>query len=196
MVEDMTHDDIADWCALRLRSMGYAFSCSNMTSATHGEQPDVLGIDSGGTSILCEVKVSRSDFLADKKKIWRVNHECGIGDYRVYVTPKGLLKPEEIPYGWMLWEVHGKTKPILKVIKGKIKKIIKHRSYSSTSYEYENCTVNEHRHFLKNWESKSYQAELSWMWKIMQRAIDDGFEPNNYANKYQPKTKPSTTQTR
>lgn len=191
LVADMTHDEIADWGAKRIRTMGYQFSCSNMTSATHGEQPDVLGIAAYGESILIEVKVSRSDFLADKKKPWRKNPQQGIGDYRVFLTPKGLLKPDEIPYGWSLWEVHGKTKPILKIIKGKVK-VLKKDPYSKGDYkvgvwEFVNCDVDEYNHFKKKYGEKDYQSELSWMWKIMQRAMDDGFEPNNYANKFQQK---------
>jgi hypothetical protein len=187
LVKDMTHDDIADFGAKRIRTMGYQFSCSNMTSATHGEQPDVLGISAYGESILLEAKVSKSDFLADKKKPWRKNPEMGIGDYRVYLTPKGLLKPEEIPYGWMLWEVHGKNKPMLKVIKGKTK-VLKdnpHFGGKQAFWEYVNCDFEEYSHFAEKVNKKNCRKEMSWMWKIMQRAIDDGFEPNNYANKYQ-----------
>ena len=187
LVQGMTHDDIADWCAKRLRTMGYQFSCSNMTSAIHGEQPDVLGIDSFGESILVEVKISRADFFADKKKPWRKNPEMGMGDFRVYLTPKGLLKPDEIPYGWMLWEVHGKTKPVLKVIKGKAKSLVINPNFGGKTavWDYVNCDVKEYLHFQESYKTKSYRSELSWMIKIMNRAIESGFEPNNFANKYQ-----------
>lgn len=189
-VEKMTHDDIADWCADRLRRMGYDFSCSNMTSATHGEQPDVLGIKTYGESILVEVKVSRSDFLADKKKPWRNGEVKGIGDHRVYLTPKGLLNPSEIPYGWMLWEVHGKTKPTLKIIKGKFKKLVTcpHFGGKTSEWNFVNCDPDEYYHFKENWNVKSYRNEITWIIKVMRRAIADGFEPNNYANNFQLKT--------
>lgn len=189
LVKDMKHDDIADWGAKRLRTMGYRFSCSNMTSATHGEQPDVLGIASCGESILLEVKTSRSDFLADKKKPWRANPQRGIGDFRAYLTPKGLLCPEEVPYGWMLWEVQGVNKPTLKVIKGRAKKIVKNPVWggTSTEYPYVNCDSEEYNHFKPAYGVKNYRSELTWMIKIMTRAIDSGFEPNDFANKYQNK---------
>lgn len=74
-VENMSHDEIAEWASRRIRTMGFPFAFANMTSATHGEQPDVLGMDSWANSILIEVKVSRSDFLADKKKPWRKNQK-------------------------------------------------------------------------------------------------------------------------
>ena len=34
-VSDMSHDDIADWCASRLKRLGYRLAFSNMTSAIH-----------------------------------------------------------------------------------------------------------------------------------------------------------------
>lgn len=190
LVSEMTHDDIADFGAKRLRTMGYKFSCSNLTSAIHGEQPDVLGINSYGGSIVLESKVSRSDFNADKKKLWRVNPEAGMGDHRAYITPKGLLDPKEIPYGWMLWEVHGKTKPMLKIIKGYVTKQVPDPhggNYKVSRGFYLNCEREEYEHFVVYCREKDYQKELSWMIKVMTRAIDDGFEPNNYANGYQEK---------
>ena len=161
-VSEMTHDDIADFAAERLRTMGYKFTCSNLTSRKHREQPDALGINSKGRSILVEVKTSRADFFADQKKPFREKPSKGIGDIRVYLTTKGLVKPEEVPYGWMLWEVHGKTKPTLKVIKGKVEYL-----------------------YMKRSSRKNYQKEVSWLMKIMTRAMADGFEPNDYANNYQ-----------
>ena len=188
-VSEMTHDDIADFAAQRLNKTGYDFACSNMTSAIHGEQPDVLGINAWGESILIEVKVSRSDFLADKKKPWRNGEVKGIGDFRVYLTPKGLLSPSDIPYGWMLWEVHGKTRPTIKIIKGKDKKMVSNPYFGGkqTNWNFVNCDLAEFNHFKEHGIGKNYNQELTWMIKIMRRAIDDGFNPNKYANNYQDK---------
>ena len=179
----MTHDEIADFAAMHIRKKGYPASFSNMTSVNQREQPDVLGISIGGVSFLGEVKVSRSDFLADKKKPFRI--DGGIGDFRAYITPKGLLKPEEIPYGWSLWEVHGKTKPVMKIIKGE--KLVKEQqgAFSGTVRTYPNMTSEEYNHFQKRWDEKSYRKELMWLIQIVRRCQDDGFEPNDYANKYQ-----------
>jgi len=150
----MTHDEIAAWAASRVKRMGYPIAFANMTSAIHGEQPDVLGVNCWSHSILIEVKVSRSDFLADKKKPWRANPKMGIGDRRVYLTPKGLLKPEEIPYGWELWEIDQKDgkKPRLKIIKGRLEKRAQGGAFSTRVYEYVNCDVDEYKHFagMKN----------------------------------------------
>ena len=181
---DLTHDKIADICAKRLRNKGYRFSFSNLTSMTHREQPDVLGIDNYGTSVLVEVKVSRSDFFADKKKLWRTDPTMGMGDYRVYLTPQKLLNPDEIPFGWMLWEIHGKRN-IIKVIKGKLTKSVKSKKvpWPVTEITYPNTSVDEYLHFVN--KNKNYQDELTWLIKIMSRAQDDGIDLSKYANNYQ-----------
>lgn len=186
-VKDMTHDEISDWCAERLMRKGYKFAFSNMTSATHGEQPDVMGITAYGESIIVEVKVSRSDFLADKKKPWRANPEMGMGDERVYLAPEGLLKLEDIPYGWQLWEIYGKNKPMLRIVKGRTKEKIQHPYMNEGNFTTQivdkNITTEELRHFSK--KDKNYRNELTWLLKIVGRAQENGVDLNQFANNYQ-----------
>lgn len=181
LVESMTHDDIADFTAKNLKSKGWHVTFSNMTDPIQHEQPDALGINIYGDSILCEVKTSRSDFMADAKKEFRLYPERGMGDYRVYVTPKGLLSPQELPYGWMLWEVHGRVRPIMKVIKGKKDTKKKHPiySWSSTVSEYPNTNEEEYYHFRNT--DKNYRREFQWLHKIIRRAEEDGIDMNLYS---------------
>ena len=80
------------------------------------EIPDVLVFKRGAFTILLECKVSRSDFLSDKNKFFRRQGDYGMGEHRYYVTPCGLISPEELPSGWGLLEVeerrvHEKVKP-------------------------------------------------------------------------------------
>lgn len=52
--------------------------------------------------MLVEVKVSRSDFLRDKHKPHR--HTGGLGDFRYYMCPEGMIKIEDLPDRWgLLW---------------------------------------------------------------------------------------------
>jgi len=69
-----------------------------------GESPDLLGWEADGTCWVLEVKTSRSDYLADKLKPWR-QAGVGLGNRRCYVCPQGLLKAEELPFGWGLVEL-------------------------------------------------------------------------------------------
>jgi hypothetical protein len=78
-----------------------------MESSTSAyECPDAIGWRGGNHSILVEVKVSRSDFFADKNKVFRVRPKLGMGAYRYFLTPVGLVHPEEVPQGWGLLELH------------------------------------------------------------------------------------------
>jgi len=62
---------------------------------------------------LVEVKVSRSDFLADFKKPHRLVQKDGMGNYRYYCCPDGMIKPDELPENWgLLYERNGKIKSI------------------------------------------------------------------------------------
>ncbi|MDL2310271.1 hypothetical protein LJC39_04060 [Parabacteroides sp. OttesenSCG-928-B22] len=67
-----------------------------------GESPDVFGFGGGRTQLI-EVKISRSDFLADKKKYWRMYPEYGIGQMRSYLCPINVIKPEDLPDKWGLF---------------------------------------------------------------------------------------------
>lgn len=68
------------------------------------EVPDVLAFKASGQSTLFEIKVDRGDFKSDAKKSFRVNEDAGIGLYRYYVVPEGLIQPQELPEGWgLLW---------------------------------------------------------------------------------------------
>ena len=73
------------------------------------ETPDAIGFDSGGFSTLIECKATRADFFADKKKHFRMAPSSGMGHRRYFMTPVGLLKPEELPEDWGLIEVYEKT---------------------------------------------------------------------------------------
>jgi len=65
------------------------------------ELADVIGFKRSQTYLI-ECKVSRGDFLSDKKKLFRLHPERGMGDFRYYCCPKYLIKPTELPDGWGL----------------------------------------------------------------------------------------------
>lgn len=88
----------------------HGFGCTIVLSeivSASGNIPDAIGWRYG-RSVLIECKVSRSDFLVDAKKPHRIIG-TGPGEERYYMTPKGMLSTEEIPEGWGLLEVEGKT---------------------------------------------------------------------------------------
>ena len=78
------------------------------------EVADALGIGHG-ESTLIECKVSRSDFIADRKKFFRAYPDCGLGNLRYYLCPKGLIESGELPEGWgLLYSCENQVREITK----------------------------------------------------------------------------------
>ncbi len=105
----MTHDDLviqADkW--LRRIGCGVVFNDGFRALTPNCEQPDAIGWR-GGVSFLIECKASRSDFLVDRKKRFRINPELGMGDWRFMMCPPGIIGVDELPEGWGLLYATGK----------------------------------------------------------------------------------------
>jgi hypothetical protein len=103
----MTHASLVEigyrWVLSRCSFAFKELVTLNMT----GEVPDVIGFRNDGTFLL-EAKTSREDFLCDKKKPFRINPETGMGDWRFYIAPSGLIKESELPPLWGLVEVNEK----------------------------------------------------------------------------------------
>lgn len=74
------------------------------------EKPDVLGFANDTNTVMLEAKISRADFLKDAKKPFRKEPETGMGNFRLYITPVGLIIPQELPENWGLIEVDKKNK--------------------------------------------------------------------------------------
>jgi hypothetical protein len=73
------------------------------------EEPDAIGWKSR-LSTLVECKTSHSDFTADQAKLSRKFKgdpivALGMGVYRYYLAPEGIILANEIPDGWGLLEV-------------------------------------------------------------------------------------------
>jgi hypothetical protein len=101
----ITHRDLCIRAAKYLRSNGIvpfhkcAYSVCELERI--GECPDAFGWSSGSTQLI-EAKATRSDFLSDKKKYWRKNPYFGLGSYRSYICPEGLIEESELPRAWGL----------------------------------------------------------------------------------------------
>ncbi len=101
------------------------------------EIPDAFGLRSDYT-ILVECKTSRSDYLADHKKWFRQIPENGMGDYRFYLCPEGLISPNELPSKWGLLYWDGKKVKKIKAPKGNI-------SSNWSEFKFDKCHKQEHR---------------------------------------------------
>jgi len=113
-VPSALHDLLCIRASKFLQNNGFAVSFDDRFEAAvdTGERPDALGFRNG-VSCLIEVKVSRSDFLADKKKRFRQNPSLGMGDWRFYLSPPDVVRVNDLPEGWGL--LHATSKQIRKV---------------------------------------------------------------------------------
>jgi len=128
----MTHKELVNRAALWLKNKIHCrvilkeFKAYTIT----GEIPDVIGWI-WNKSILIEVKATRQDFLNDKKKRFRKEGANAIGNWRFYFTNPGIVKPDELPEGWGLYEVSK-----IVIHKGGIK-------YNNTTYPLKSCKESE-----------------------------------------------------
>jgi len=129
----MTHTELvgraAKWLKNFIHCRVVLVEMDALTSS--GERPDAIGWVFN-QSILIECKANRSDYYADRKKRSRYNGYPALGAWRFYLTPPGLLKPEEILDGWGLYEAHGKR---IVFMGG--------NEYNNTSHPFESCRESE-----------------------------------------------------
>jgi len=109
----VTHAKLVDLAVRWLRRYRCGVVLSEQACVS-GEMPDAIGWKKQCHSVLIECKVSRADFLADRDKPFRQKPETGVGSERYYLTPRGLIHPEELPAGWGLLEVRGRDVEELK----------------------------------------------------------------------------------
>lgn len=110
----MNHTDLCNLAVKWLRrpasqgGPGCNVAASECTGSYSGEITDAIGFRSVGDeqhSVVVEAKVTRSDFLADANKPHRSGLVAGMGVFRYYLAPTGLIQVEEVPAGWGLIEV-------------------------------------------------------------------------------------------
>jgi hypothetical protein len=91
---------------------GCLVAMSECQAAGNGEIPDAIGYRCTGWdqyTVLVEVKTTRADFLADFQKPHRIDSAQGMGMYRYYFAPAGVIDLAELPTGWGLVEVSGRS---------------------------------------------------------------------------------------
>lgn len=116
----MTHEKLVARAVAWLRRYGCGVVLSEQ-SCSSGETPDAIGWKRACHSVVVECKISRADFLADRDKPFRRKPERGMGCERYYLSPAGLIKPEELPEGWGLLELWGREVKQTMVSSGKLR---------------------------------------------------------------------------
>ena len=103
----MTHRELCKLAAKHLKAKGLSHftRCQYVVCDFEraGECPDAFGWGSGFTQLI-EVKVSRNDFISDKSKPWRKYPDIGLGEFRSYLCPEGVITESDLPAYWgLLW---------------------------------------------------------------------------------------------
>ena len=105
----MTHAELVNRAATWLQT---TLKCSVVLaemSCASDIIPDAIGWRTSSMwSILVECKMSRSDFRADFAKRIHTDPDNAPGQERWYLTPPGLIRPNEVPAGWFLAEAGDK----------------------------------------------------------------------------------------
>lgn len=133
---------------------GCTVAVSESANWINGEIPDAIGwrpyrqVLCG--SVVVEVKVSRADFLADASKPHRIDGATGMGAYRYYLVPEGIIVPGDLPPKWGLVEVNKRGH--LKVRAGHV----------LLGYQEADCWRHEHNQF----------AEISTLAMCLNRVAD------------------------
>lgn len=89
----------AKWCKKSASQNGHGCNISIVEGCANKENADVIGFRHSHPakgSVLIEVKVSRSDFLSDKKKPHRKNPSLGMGKWRYFLCPENLITPKDL----------------------------------------------------------------------------------------------------
>ena len=120
-----------------------------------GEMPDAIGWKHACQSVLVECKGTRSDFLADRAKPFRLKPEQGVGCERFYLVPAGLVRRDELPQGWGLLE-HSRGR--IEMIEASVKNL-----RSATGFGYEmNLLLASLRRVEVRVEPQSITEFLKW----------------------------------
>lgn len=119
MTKQWTHTELCKKAVSWLKrshcggGLGCSVALSEIPSSSKGgEIVDAIGLKVTAKieTIVVEVKVSRSDYWADQRKPFRVNPSAGMGNYRYYLCPEGLIGVMDLPPKWGLIYVGARGK--------------------------------------------------------------------------------------
>ncbi len=150
----MTHPQLVQKAVDWLRSYRCGVVLSEQACQS-GEMPDAIGWKRTCHSVLIECKISRSDFLADCGKPFRLRPDIGLGCERFYLAPIGIIGLNELPGGWGLLEYRH---PTIEMAKASAKNL---RSAEGFRYEM-NLTLASLRRVEVRIEPQSLTDFLKW----------------------------------
>lgn len=153
MTTSITHKDLVlRACRWLERTKRCPLVFAEAYQNTGVELPDALGF-CDGYALVVECKVSRADFRADAKKLHRLYPFLGMGLRRWYMTPPGLVKPDELPGGWGLLYAHAR-----RVTVEKESEVFERNVVAEARWLY--CVARRHRIGVR-WLPSEYRFETA-----------------------------------
>lgn len=191
-----THKDLCDIAVKWLKrpssqkGHGCAVAVSEVKADFTGEIPDAIVFRTAydPSSVVVEVKVGRGDFLQDHKKPHR--HDGGMGNFRYFMCPTGLIKEDELPDKWGLLYVNNRGH--IKVIKGPVKNTQHYFKFNEEKekFRFDSNTTNEMMLLVKLFNRIGDEEKLSNMLKEhTNRASKFEKEMNKYKEDYEKEVK-------
>lgn len=98
------HERLVAMSGRWLTREGFGVVATETSALGVAEEADAIGFRSICTAVV-EAKASRSDFLADSRKPHR--SAGGLGVYRFYMSPIGVIDADDLPAGWGLLHAVG-----------------------------------------------------------------------------------------
>jgi hypothetical protein len=95
------HRQLCDRGAAWLRDEKSCHTVFTECARNVDEKPDAIGW-SGESTYLVECKTTRTNFFDDAKKKMRLHPDRGVGLFRYYLVPKGMVLPKDVPEKWGL----------------------------------------------------------------------------------------------
>lgn len=105
-----THQQLVDIGEKFLKKLNYKVIGKEVKSMS-SEIPDLIGFQCDISTVI-ECKTSRQDFIKDREKPHRI--EGGVGNFRFFLCPEGLITVDELPERWGLIEVNSKGRAEMK----------------------------------------------------------------------------------
>lgn len=110
--QNLTHKEVAIAATKFIKNFfGCDLAAWEFSGGYQDEQCDGYCLNRRGSHVI-EAKVSRADFLADRKKPHRADPANSVGQYKFYAVPEtpGIIKEGEIPQNWGLIYVDAKKR--------------------------------------------------------------------------------------
>ncbi|ENG7912661.1 hypothetical protein R4575_18055 [Acinetobacter baumannii] len=152
-----THHDLVQiaskWAE---RVLKFPIVASELRCGGSREIPDVIAFRAD-SSLIIECKTSINDFRKDFVKPERNGQRVGVGNYRIYCAPIGVIPIDKVPQSWGLIEVGNKGKVQL-------------TRFKQGNLYHSNKSLEEYRNSDCFFHQSDLEIERAFLYSILRRS--------------------------